>query len=415
MEQALSYNTSMNDTKGAGWFELYPRRLTWFFVRFAMIVITIAVAWGLYTDLKFASLNGLSMREMFWMVLMPIVVVTIYLSPMLWRNVCPLATVNLWHFSLFGRRRLCQDRQSAHQCSVPLKRAHEFLRKKGLFISALLFWFIVPARLFLFNANANATFWMLVVVFAAAFIAGFFFPVKSGWCTSICPMAAVEKTYGLNPAFFFKNTRCHFYSESRKRVLNCSGCSFNCGDVVDPEHAYWQAGSNKLFHDTVNARMRKIFLATLPTFLLSFYLIANKIIVLPDGPILRKALFVYSFFAIMMVFSYVLYAHIKRILRAKVERIEGSLHLEKPSVLYALYKRRLDLVFVMVIMNIIWVASAYALVYKILGKIFPTVPERSEFILWMLLVALFFVLSLFSTRNGWRETPEPGHYKPSWW
>lgn len=401
--------------KKISWHYLYPHQVTWAMVRLTMLVITGLVIVGLFVDARFEILNGLSIREIFWMVLMPVVVVMIYLSPMLWRNICPLSTVSLWHFSLFGRRKLCQNKLSAHQCSVPMKKAHTFLRTKGLVVSAILFWSIVPARLFLFNASSSATFWMLVILFASAFVMGFLFPVKSGWCTSICPMSAIEKTYGLNPAISFNNTRCHFYSEANKRVLSCSGCSLNCGDVVNPEHAYWQADNNKLFHDTMNARMRKIFLATLPAFLLSFYFIGNGIITLPDGSIWQQAIFVYSFFAFMMLCSGTLYMHLKNILREKVEQKEGVLHIEQPSVLYAMYKRRLDLSFVMVIMNIIWVSSSYAIMYKIVGRIFPSVSESILLVTWVVLIMMFFSVTLFSVRNGWNETLESGRYKPSWW
>lgn len=406
----------MDEQKGGqGWFDLYPHRLFWVIFRFITFVFTASILYGLFMDIRFSGLNGLSMREIFWMVLMPVVVVTIYLAPMLWRNICPLATVNLWHFSLFGRRRLSSGKPTSHQSGISMKKVHDFLRKRGLLVSASLFWLVVPARLFLFNASSSATFWMMITVFATAFVMGFLFPVKSGWCSSICPVAAAEKTYGLNPAFSFKNTRCQFYSEAQKRVLSCSGCSFNCGDVVDPEHAYWQASSNRLFHDTVNAHVRMIFLATLPAFLTSFYLIGNNIIALPSDVLWERAVFVYSFFLIMMFLSYVLYAHVKNILRSKVEQRNGPLRLEEPSVVYALYKRRLDLGFVMVIMNIIWVASSYALVYKITGKIFPLIGENALLASWFALMAAFFFVSLFSLRNGWDETPEPGHYKPSWW
>jgi hypothetical protein len=405
----------MKEQDGVGWFDLYPHRIWWVLLRISTIIATSFVLWGLYTDARFSSLNGLSMREIFWLVLMPVIIVIIYLSPMLWRNICPLASVNLWHFSLFGRRRIGQGKLTAHQDSAFIKKAHGFLRKKGLLISALLFWSLVPARLFLFNGSSLATFYMVAFVFIAAFVMGFLFPIKSGWCTSICPMAAVEKTYGMNPAFASNNARCHVYSAPQKRVVSCSGCSFNCSDVVNPEHAYWQANSNKAFHDTVNSSMRKIFLATLPAFLISFYLMSNVFIPMPSDVLWKRALFVYSFFALTMLCSYVLYWCIKKVLQAKAEKIDGALHIEKPSMTYALYKRRLDLSFVTIIMNIIWIASSYALVYKIVAKVFPLIAFDTLLLSWILLMLLFFALTIFSLWNGWNETPEPDHYKPSWW
>jgi hypothetical protein len=379
-----------------------------------MLLVTVLVLWGLWNDVKFASLNGLSMREIFWMVLMPIVVVTIYLSPSLWRNVCPLSTTSLWRFNLFGRRKLARLGLVANQRTGLVGKAYDFLRKKGMLVSALLFWTIVPLRLVYFNGSTEMTFWLIVGVFALAALMGVFFPVKSGWCTSICPISAVEKTYGLNPAFHVPNTRCHFYNQEQKRVLSCSGCSLNCTDVMDPEHAYWQATSNKVFHNTVNAEMRKIFLATLPAFLLVFYLVANKIILLPQGSNGAKAAFVYSLTAIVMLAAYALYAGIKKRLYNRAERQSGSLNIEQPNPLYSLYKHRLDLVFVAVTMNIIWVFSAYALVEKVFGRVFSLSGEAKISLLFFLVLA-FLALSLFSVRDGWKEDFRLGHHKPHWW
>jgi hypothetical protein len=325
-----------------------------------------------------------------------------------------LATTNLWYFNLFGRRRLGRLGLAANQRTGVAGAVYEFLKKKGMLVSALLFWTIVPLRPVFFNASAEMTLWLAIGMFVAAAVMGWLFPVKSGWCTSICPISAAEKTYGLNPAFYLPNTRCHFYSQEQGRVLNCSGCSFNCGDVVDPEHAYWQAESNKVFHNTLNAEMRKIFLGTLPAFLLSFYLVANGIVMLPKGPVSGKILFIYSFFAVMMLFSYALYFHIKSILRRRVERRIGNLSLDHPNALYSLYKHRLDLSFVTVTMNIVWAFSAYALTYKVFSRIFP-LPAEGKAGLLAVLCLLFLSVSLYGLRNGWRESFLPDQHKPSWW
>jgi nitrite reductase (NADH) large subunit len=391
-----------------------PGQRAWFLLRMGALAITALVFWGLAVDFRFDSLGGLSVRELFWLVLMPAVVMTIYFAPMLWRNVCPLATTNLWYFNLSGRKLLERFGLAANRREGLVGKAYEFLKKKGMAVSAFLFWTIVPTRLLFFNMSAEATFWLLVSVFAAAAIMGLLFPVKSGWCSSICPVSAAEKAYGLNPAFFFPNTRCGFYSREQGRVLGCSGCSFNCTDVVDPEHAYWQATSQRVFHDTLNAEMRKVFLATLPAFLLSFYFFASGVVTLPEVGLSVKIPFLYSFFAVMMLLSYALYATVKGILRRRVERQVGLLSLERPNALYSLYKRRLDMCFMTVAMNIVWWFSAYAIVNTVVAKAFPLSPEAGS-ILFVSLSLSFLGVSLYSLGDGWKESFLPGRHRSSWW
>jgi hypothetical protein len=346
------------------------------------------------------------------MVLMPAIVLCMYFSPMLWRNSCPLSTVSLWRFTLFGRRKLSKIGIRANELTGFHGKLYQLIRKRGLVVSALLFWFIVPYRLLLFNTDSLATFWLLVIVFAAAFVFGALFPVKSGWCTSLCPVAAAEKVYGMNPAFEVKNNRCHFYNEEQKLVTTCSGCSLNCSDVVDPEHAYWQQALEKVFHNTLNAQMRKTFVATLPGFMIMFFLLANKMIVLPQAVFLIKLAYLYGYMVLAMMLSFCVYVLAKKLAWRKI--IVTAIESQGRELAYTIAKRKIDLSFVTLSMNIIVFATTYAWSHVLYPKFFGA-DLLAQSVLWTVLYFTFFFISFFGVRSSWGEKPGPGNYRPHWW
>jgi hypothetical protein len=352
------------------------------------------------------------MRELFWMIIMPAIILTMYFSPMLWRNSCPLSSVSLWRYVLFGRRKLSVMGIKANELSGLHGKLHQIIRKRGLVISALLFWVIVPYRLILFNTDSLALFWLLVTVFAAAFIFGALFPVKSGWCTSICPVAAAEKVYGMNPAFEVKNNRCHFYNEETKAVTACSGCSFNCSDVIEPEHAYWQQALEKIFHNTLNAEMRKIFVATLPGFMAVFFLLANKMILLPKADLLLRMSYLYGYIVLAMSVSWIVYVGIKKVAWHGI--IDTLTESKDREVAYAIAKRKLDLTFVTIAMNIIVFATTYAWAFVLYPKFFG-LDTIAQSLLWTILYFIFFFISFVGIRTSWDEKPGFGNYRPHWW
>lgn len=392
----------------------YAHRKTWNALRLLMALLILWVFSGLWRDARFETLGGLSMRELFWMVLVPGMVVIIHFSPTLWRNICPLASTNLLWFVLFGRRRLARQGLSANDRTGFLGWLHDFLRRKGLLLSALFFCLAVPLRLVWFNQSAEATFWLLFGAFAAAFVMGVLLPVKSGWCTSLCPISSVEKIYGLNPAFSFKNSRCHFPNPGTGQVQSCSGCSLNCVDVIEPEHAYWQNMARLELHDSANAVARKTFIAILPGFLLQYYLVSFQYIELPED-VTGRFLFVYATLTLFILSSFILYFGGKRFFRFLVERSEGPLNWQQPSARYALWKHRLDLVWMALIMNIVWFFTMRGIFGTVLPKAFgfSTGPLADQ--LLIAVCAVFAILTLYNVRNGWGETFGPGHYRPSWW
>ncbi len=76
--------------------------------------------------------------EVLWFGIIPILPATFFLSPALWRGICPLATLNQWG-----------NRLGADRGRRPSVRAAAVLSLGGLF----LFHLMVPARRFLFNLD----------------------------------------------------------------------------------------------------------------------------------------------------------------------------------------------------------------------------------------------------------------------
>ena len=125
-----------------------------------------------------------------WNVLIPVLPASFLLTAEVWRNVCPLATLNL----MPGRG---ATRLTGHSATrlAPL-------------IGILLLWILVPARRALFNEHGLV---LMVTVTAVALLAlssGLLFEVKAGFCNSICPVLPVERLYGQQPLVDVSNRRC---------------------------------------------------------------------------------------------------------------------------------------------------------------------------------------------------------------
>ena len=349
----------------------------------------------------------MSAKYFFWFIMIPLMVLTIFFAPGVWRNVCPLATTNLAYYNLFHKRRVEREGPAANKLSGRMGVAHEFLKKRGALISALLFWSIVPLRLVFLTDDSVATVLLIVGIFSLALLMGILFPVKSGWCTSICPIFSVEKTYSINPPFFARNVRCDYTDANTQQTRPCSACSFNCVDILGTEKTYLMENVSKIQHDTTNAAMRKIFIATFPGFLLGYFLLAFEVDVL--GPLthaLPLVLSVYLTIAMCMLMTYLIHATIKSVFRKRIIEHDGELTIEKPNPFYALLKRRLDLVYVAASIGGSWTAFTYGtfhpLALDIAGQLFAT-----GFLI-VSMAAMLIVSTLFIVK-GWNETLQNEH------
>ncbi len=145
------------------------------------------------TALLFAGLLAYPDRtlQLFWGVVIPLLPATFLVSPLLWRNVCPIATLNMFGNGRFRRRLL-------EPASIP----------RTSLMSICLFGVMVPARHFLFNESGIALVVATLLVLSTALVMGSFYDAKSGFCNTLCPVLPVEKLYGQHPLISIGNPRC---------------------------------------------------------------------------------------------------------------------------------------------------------------------------------------------------------------
>lgn len=170
-----------------------------------------------------ALLAGLMARpaptlRLFWQVVIPLLPAVFLINPMLWRNVCPLATLNQWT----GRKRAGRlDRGGLHA---------------GWVVGIVLLLLLVPARRFLFNHDGPALALTITAVGGLALGAGLWVPRRAGFCNTICPVLPVEKLYGQAPLLVMGGPRC----------LSCDLCTpAGCIDLAGRKSARQSLGGRR--------------------------------------------------------------------------------------------------------------------------------------------------------------------------
>ena len=154
-----------------------------------------------------------------WNVLIPLVPLSLLVSPLIWRNVCPLATVNMLSNRSAATRRLT---------------AAATAKVGGIAIALLVV--LVPARRFLFNTDGLALAIVIAAVAAWALVLGAFFDTKAGFCNSICPVLPVERLYGQSPLLRVANARC----------ATCTSCTQRgCIDLAPEKSIAQLLGGNR--------------------------------------------------------------------------------------------------------------------------------------------------------------------------
>jgi nitrite reductase (NADH) large subunit len=199
----------------------------------------VACALGIVTASIIAPSLGLLI---FWGVFVPIVPLVFLVAPALWRNVCPMASLNQIPRTLGFTRGL----------TLPLR-----VQQYAPLISAGLFLAIVPFRKVLLESSGPALAVFLVSVLALALLGGIIFKGKSGWCSQFCPMLQVERFYGQSPLLVVRNSHCR----------PCVGCTKNCYDF-NPTAAYLA----DLYDE--NPRLsanRKLFAGAMPWLIFAFF------------------------------------------------------------------------------------------------------------------------------------------------
>lgn len=161
-----------------------PARPLWRTAQLLGIALTLALIAALWTQ-PTASLMLL------WDMVIPLLPAVFLVNPLIWRNVCPLATLNDVAAMAPGRRTL--DAARLHPAWV---------------LGVVLLFVLVPARRFLFNTNGQALAITVVAVALLALAMGFVVGRRGGFCNSLCPVLPVEKLYGQAPLVPMHGVRC---------------------------------------------------------------------------------------------------------------------------------------------------------------------------------------------------------------
>jgi hypothetical protein len=126
-----------------------------------------------------------------WNAVIPVLPATFLVSPQLWRNVCPLATLTM----------LPPERPSA-------RRITEGTVRTATVIGLLLLVVLVPARRAIFNTDGPFLATTIGAIALLALVAGLAYHRKAGFCNAICPVLPVERLYGQRPLLKVQNVRC---------------------------------------------------------------------------------------------------------------------------------------------------------------------------------------------------------------
>ncbi|MEY4417066.1 MAG: hypothetical protein RIQ53_4359 [Pseudomonadota bacterium] len=180
---------------------------------------------------------------LFWGVIIPLVPALLVIAPGLWRQVCPMATLNQLP-RLLGRSRGAE---------LP-----EHWKDAAFGISLLLLIGGIALRRPLLNSHAGALAALVLAMLAAALIGGLRWRGRSGWCGTFCPLGPVQRLYGQAPLVVVRNGYC----------TPCVGCQKSCYDF-NPRAAVF---SDLYDADPRNAAQRRLFMGFLPGLVLGYFL-----------------------------------------------------------------------------------------------------------------------------------------------
>lgn len=178
----------------------------------------------------------------FWKLFVPLAPIVFLVMPGIWRNVCPMASLNQLPRTVGFTRGL----------AVPLR-----VQQYTPLVSAGLFLLLVPLRKVVLDRNGVALGLFMLTALGLALAGGTIFKGKSGWCSQFCPMLQVERLYGQSPLLVVRNSHCR----------PCVGCNKNCYDF-NPTAAYLAD-----LHDE-NPRLginRRLFAGALPWLVAAFF------------------------------------------------------------------------------------------------------------------------------------------------
>jgi len=233
--------------------------------------------------LTILMLSGLAVRPtltlaILWDMVIPLLPMVFLINPIIWRNVCPLATLN----ALTGRgtARRIPDRA---------------MLQRGWMVGIALLAVMVPARRFAFNEDGSALLVAVAVVALLALVLGMVFSRRSGFCNTICPVLPVEKLYGQSPLLRLPTARCR----------DCNACSApGCIELAGGKSLVQSMGPSR--HSAWSRSPLGVFTMAFPGFIIGYFTTTN-------GP-LSSALSVYGHVALWTLGSLVTVQMLVRLL-----------------------------------------------------------------------------------------------------
>jgi nitrite reductase (NADH) large subunit len=181
--------------------------------------------------------------RLFWGLTVPLVPALLVVAPGLWRQVCPMATLNqLPRQGGWSRARELPNAAKGAAFSVAV----------ALFVGA------VALRAPLLNHDGPVLAVLLLALLALALVGGWVFKGRSGWCGTFCPLAPIQRDYGQAPLVVVRNGYCN----------PCVGCQKNCYDF-NPRAAVF---SDVYDDDPRWAGQRRLFMGLLPGLIVGYFL-----------------------------------------------------------------------------------------------------------------------------------------------
>ncbi|HRE16525.1 MAG TPA: FAD-dependent oxidoreductase [Rhodocyclaceae bacterium] len=179
---------------------------------------------------------------LFWNILVPSLPLVFFAAPGLWRNLCPLSTMNQVP-RVFGFTR-----------GLTLS---NWLKEYAFVFGMTVLFVAVPARQLVMNHDGLATAALVATLLGLAFFGGLLFKGKSGWCSTFCPLLPVQRLYGQTPMVLVPNSHCE----------PCVGCTKNCYDF-NPQAAYL---ADQYDDDPHYRGYRRFFAGAFPGLILAYF------------------------------------------------------------------------------------------------------------------------------------------------
>ncbi len=239
------------------WPERQARLARWFLIAGWLLLITSLLVPGLNPLPLDRPCEGAGYcgggpgNNLFWNLLLPLVLLSIVISHELWRRICPLSFVSQL-FGTLGQQRT--EKGLGGKRRLVSVDPNSWLGKHHIQLQWSLLLAGLSVRLLVANSNALALGILCLVALLGALVVGWAYAGKS-WCQYFCPLGPVQavitgpRSLLGAPAHIDAKTRttqsmCRTLSPKGAEVSACVACSTPCIDI-DSERSYWKNLSGK--------------------------------------------------------------------------------------------------------------------------------------------------------------------------